>query len=297
MAIFNIIETIFFISLAITFVLIVLLVYHFKQRMVTLEQKQDTVVEIINNIVKELTFLKKSFMEINSSSFIPPLSGFVEKGMSFVNSQPNTQFNKIHVIKEEDEDEDEAVEDENDDEKKNDHEDDDDDIDYKDEAIDDDDEDGEDKDEAIDDEDEDKDDDIDYKDDEEEYKEDDDDIEHGNKDEEDEEDEKKDDDMVIMEDLNINKIENENIQVTNILEDITNSSPIMFDITETTDFKIESVDLFNMKDDIKVNNNIGSYRKMNIHELRSIVVSHGLTTDSSKMKKNELIELLENMTK
>ena len=58
MALFNFIETIFFISLGISFVLILLLVYHFKQRLTALEQKGDTMFEIINNMVKEITNIK-----------------------------------------------------------------------------------------------------------------------------------------------------------------------------------------------------------------------------------------------
>lgn len=54
MAFFNILETFFFISLAITFVLIMMLVYHFKGRIILLEQKCDTMFEIMNSIVKEM---------------------------------------------------------------------------------------------------------------------------------------------------------------------------------------------------------------------------------------------------
>ena len=58
MGVFNFIETFFFISLGITFVLILLLVYHFKQRLNVLEQKGDTMFDIINNIVKEINMVK-----------------------------------------------------------------------------------------------------------------------------------------------------------------------------------------------------------------------------------------------
>jgi hypothetical protein len=61
-------ETIFFISLGITFVLILLLVYHFKQRISTIEQKTDTMLEIINNIVKEIYILKNT-QQINNRFF------------------------------------------------------------------------------------------------------------------------------------------------------------------------------------------------------------------------------------
>ena len=64
MALFNFIETFFFISLGITFVLILLIVYHFKQRIVTIEQKNDTMFEIINNVVKELNTVRNSFRPV-----------------------------------------------------------------------------------------------------------------------------------------------------------------------------------------------------------------------------------------
>ena len=58
MGIFNYIDTFFFISLGITFVFILLIVYHFKQQIKSLEQKNDTMFEIINNIVKEITNIR-----------------------------------------------------------------------------------------------------------------------------------------------------------------------------------------------------------------------------------------------
>lgn len=59
MGVFGFIETFFFISLGITFVLILLLVYHFKQRLTSIEQKGNTMFEIINNIVKEIGLIKR----------------------------------------------------------------------------------------------------------------------------------------------------------------------------------------------------------------------------------------------
>ena len=63
MGFFNFIETFFFISLGITFVLILLLVYHFKQRICTLEQKGNTMFEIVNGVVKELTNIKRMVLQ------------------------------------------------------------------------------------------------------------------------------------------------------------------------------------------------------------------------------------------
>jgi len=67
MGLFNYIDTFFFISLGITFVLILLLVFHFKQQIISLEHKNDTMFEIINNIVKELTALKTAFIQSSLS--------------------------------------------------------------------------------------------------------------------------------------------------------------------------------------------------------------------------------------
>ena len=60
MGLFSFIETFFFISLAITFILILLLVYHFKQRIISLENKAETMFEIVNSLVKEFTLLRMS---------------------------------------------------------------------------------------------------------------------------------------------------------------------------------------------------------------------------------------------
>ena len=55
-------DTFFFISLGITFVLILLLVYHFKQRLSATEQKCDTMFEIINGMASEMTSIKGVLM-------------------------------------------------------------------------------------------------------------------------------------------------------------------------------------------------------------------------------------------
>ena len=60
MSSFNFIESSFLLSLGITFVLIVLLVYHFKQRLGAMEQKCDTMFDIVQNLVKEMNTVKKT---------------------------------------------------------------------------------------------------------------------------------------------------------------------------------------------------------------------------------------------
>ena len=68
MSAFGFMETSFFISLGISFVLILLLVYHFKQRLSVAENKLDTMFEIINNLAQELSNVKSVIMHNNRPS-------------------------------------------------------------------------------------------------------------------------------------------------------------------------------------------------------------------------------------
>lgn len=60
MEFFSLLETLFFISLAVTFVLIIMLVYHFKGRLVLLEQKTNTMFEILSSMIKEMKDIRES---------------------------------------------------------------------------------------------------------------------------------------------------------------------------------------------------------------------------------------------
>jgi hypothetical protein len=66
MGFFNFIETSFFISLAITFILVFLLVYFFKQKLNEIENKSDAVVTIVGNIVKEVNILRQAVVHTNA---------------------------------------------------------------------------------------------------------------------------------------------------------------------------------------------------------------------------------------
>ncbi len=57
-------ETLFFISLAVTFVLIIMLVYHFKGRLVILEQKTNTMFEILSSMIKEMKDIRESTADL-----------------------------------------------------------------------------------------------------------------------------------------------------------------------------------------------------------------------------------------
>lgn len=69
MGFFSFIETFFFISLIITFVLLVMLIYHFKQRILKLEDKTNTLVEIVNDIVKEMKSASSLGNVVNNAPF------------------------------------------------------------------------------------------------------------------------------------------------------------------------------------------------------------------------------------
>lgn len=72
MSSFNFIESFFMLSLGITFVLIVLLVYHFKQRLATMEKKCDTMFDIVQNLVKEMSLVKGACMMCPQSYVLAP---------------------------------------------------------------------------------------------------------------------------------------------------------------------------------------------------------------------------------
>jgi len=67
MGFFSFIENFFFISLGIVFILVLLLVYHFKQRMSSVERKGDTMYEIMTNMLKEIRFMKGFYSDSNTS--------------------------------------------------------------------------------------------------------------------------------------------------------------------------------------------------------------------------------------
>ena len=118
MASFQFIETFFFLSLGITFGLVLLLVYHFKQRISTLEQKCDTMFDIVQNVVKELgitktnmNYLSNQIQSQTSFSAFPPM---FMPNMNAVSENYENEMNLREETEEEDDDED-SEEDEYDD--------------------------------------------------------------------------------------------------------------------------------------------------------------------------------------
>lgn len=118
MGVFNFMETSFVISLGITFVLILLLIYHFKQRLTATESKQDTMFEIINNLAQELNNLRGHISMLSRPSTPYPFSNINnEVKFTHENSQQNDEPDEgSEEYSEDDDDERIIVSDEEDDE-------------------------------------------------------------------------------------------------------------------------------------------------------------------------------------
>jgi len=267
MGIFNYIDTFFFISLGITFVLILLLVFHFKQQIVSLEHKNDTMFEIINNIVKEITYVKsavfsQSQFHMNDHDEIINLTA---------NDIQNKQLveNKIVVS-----DDDSSEEDDSDNEE--------DDIESEDNDSDNEEQDSESE-------------------------------EH---DSEEHERHDEDNDNISSSQSSVKLINIEfgnNIEVSDNITEIyddnnetenetNNNDELNTTILEdTTDIIVEKIDIqenhldnnVNTEEHTQLENIKEVYRKMTLLQLKALVISKGLTSDSSKMRKPELLKLLE----
>lgn len=94
MAFFDFIENFFFISLGITFGLILLLVYHFKQRISTMERKGDTMYELMTNVVKELQIMKKLNAYYESLFSCGGSSSDESSQPELTNEEPPVKINK-----------------------------------------------------------------------------------------------------------------------------------------------------------------------------------------------------------
>jgi hypothetical protein len=124
MSVFNYIDTFFFISLGITFVLLLLLVLHFKNRLVTLEEKTDTIFEIVNNVVQELNNMKRFHYSAQPHTSIPG-PGPIHTIYDNTGALNSFATGKIFISDDEDDDSEDDDEDDEDEDSENDSEDDD----------------------------------------------------------------------------------------------------------------------------------------------------------------------------
>tara|TARA_B000000557_G_scaffold263823_1_gene267556 strand:- start:1143 stop:1820 length:678 start_codon:yes stop_codon:yes gene_type:complete len=120
-------DTFFFLSLGIAFVLILLLVYHFKQRLTATENKCDTMFEIINGLASEVNNMKGALIARAPPRPVqmpPQMGGMPLPPGPMFSNMSNENVNKANIqdlenddeITEEEDSDDEEDEDENEEE-------------------------------------------------------------------------------------------------------------------------------------------------------------------------------------
>lgn len=249
-------ETFFFISLGITFILILLLVYHFKQRLSNLEQKSDTMLDIVNNVVKEMGVIK---VLASSRPVAHPLSAFMDNQRPLNEifskmSMNNIEVNEVNINENDVSDVQEIhlaepVEMDSDDEE------------------------------------EDSDDEAEYSDDEEEDAEE----EHDQDDEKvvvsDDEEELEQEELVEEEMEQEEETVEEEVKVIQEVEEVLEEQPIVVNKLEPEDVEVLSEE--SSEDPME------EYKKLAPAALKALIISKGYATDVAKMKKPQLLQILE----
>jgi hypothetical protein len=267
MGFFNMIETFFFISLGITFVLILMLVYHFKQRLSTIETETKTMFQIVNGIVKELSGVKMSTIQIQNALQENYLQSNPLNYKQYTETGHNSSY--YENTRQEDEDADNA--DDEDEDNKND---------LSSESTSSDEYDDDDS-TSIESE-------FNY-------------VEKNNN--------------ITTQEPTEDKIKVVNIELTNQVDSVSDNyndeTEDDNEYSEVVENIIESIET-NAQDDIIVNKleesnheehiqgeqelkeeSKDTYKKMNIHQLRALIINYGLASDTSKIKKQEAIKILE----
>ena len=115
------IESLFLILFSVTFLFILLLVYHFKNKITALEKKNETMFDILNNVVSELTNIKRSLPQVVESQFQPRTGEDALPGGAYEFEEVNTSVvgvngdaDEYETVEEDSEDEEDGSEDEED---------------------------------------------------------------------------------------------------------------------------------------------------------------------------------------
>lgn len=263
MGVFGFIENFFFISLGIAFALVLLLVYHFKNRMSVAEKKSETMYGLLSSVVREIKSLRSMFgvnpvlakdvpldMDIVKKKSEPevPVSAGSEPEVITVNLASSPTNVKIVVSDEEDEDEE-------------------------------------------------------YSEDEESESEDEEETED-EKESEDEESESEDDEMrvedlgsdLVLESTDIGVDEIETVSNLELEEDVSNKKhESTADISVLSEHNPDELVHEEEPSSIvppKQSHSIEQLKKMNINQLKTIAIQSGITVDTSKLKKHDLITLI-----
>jgi len=220
-------ESFFFISLGITFLLIIMLVYHFKQRIIALEHKHDTMFEIVNNIVKQLRNMQTNIQHLGEPK------PFIISPPTYIPHQPVFESIQMELADDESDDETETSESSTDDES--------------------------------------------------------DDETETSESEEDEPVEITSFDEIPKENIHVQKGEEPSVQEDDII--IRKSDGSVSGLIESISGLAESISA--LDENTKPIDSKDNYKKMTLAALKTAVVEKGLATDASKMKKPELLKLLE----
>ena len=252
------IESLFLILFSVTFLFILLLVYHFKNKITALEKKNETMFDILNNVVSELTNIKRSLPPVVESQFQPRTGVDALPGGAYEFEEVNNSFVGVNG----DVDEYETVEEDSDgEEQDSDDEEQDSDGEEDDSDGEEDDSDGEEQDSDVEEEDSD-----------------------GEETDQEESPSVKKISVQLDEQIDSDEINAEEIIVdeSDFTEEV---EPSLEDLKEET-ITVEKVE------DTKPEVNMEEYKKMHVQNLKKLVTSKGLTEDASKMKKTELLALL-----
>ena len=241
MGFFSLLETLFFISLAITFVLIMMLVYHFKGRLVVLENKCNTMFEIMNSMVKEMKNIRDTAEALAASASIAS-SGYAAASPSSPSMTPFGNMFPPELLQlfgtrqqfpsRDDEDEQNYEEDDE---------------------------------EEDDDEDEDN----------QEYK------------------------KIVVSDNEMETDDEDDVKIISVDISETNEPEPLADLEDDILDKIDiaSADVsVKEEEEEEAEESTPDYKKMDVSYLRTMVMTRGLATDTKKLKKPELIRLLEQST-
>lgn len=237
-------ESMFFILFGITFLFILLLIYHFKNKISVLEKNVDTMFEILNNVVGDLTKLK-SYEEPSDNLQYPVSGGFSE--------MTPLEQREIEIIETSDKEEDDEYEEDDEEEMSDD-----------------------------------------------ESEEEDSEDEESEEEEEDSEEETEEENVKTISVVLDDKIDDSHIEVEEILEEPIEeqetSVPELNEIEELNVEKLDTEETQSLEAQPKTEELMENYKKMHIQNLKKLVVSKGLATDVSKMKKVELLGLLQQET-
>ena len=228
MGLFSFVETFFFVSLGITFILILLLIYHFRQRFVALEQKCDTMFDLINNIVTELNSERRALNGFGETD--PHIMFYPEANDRLTSGGQSGMVKEFHNV--------------NDDESGSD----DDESGNEDESGSDDDESGDDAENSV--------------------------------------------KVITLEPLEeLHEMPIDDIDTSDNDENETGVSLVASDpiVVEKLDEHLENLS----KPDVTERVSSDVYNKMSIQALKALVITKGLSSDPSKMKKGDLVKLLE----